>query len=187
MTQLNGWELPAPATRAADSDREAVAERLRLAAGEGRLETAELTERLELAYAARTYAELAELVVDLPADGTAPGTGTLLLKTHMTPLRQTGRWTVPQRIAAECGMLNILIDFTEATCLHREVTLEATCGMGTVQVVVPKGWDVLIDPASTNTARIAVKPGGPVDPTDPVLRIVGHPRTGQIRVKRARR
>ena len=49
-----------------DADRERVAERLRTAAGEGRLTPAELEERLERAFSARTETELEPLVADLP-------------------------------------------------------------------------------------------------------------------------
>ncbi|MFD6564527.1 DUF1707 domain-containing protein [Micromonospora profundi] len=52
--------------RAADADREAVADRLRAALGEGRLDLNEYDERVQNAYAARTYAELDALLVDLP-------------------------------------------------------------------------------------------------------------------------
>jgi hypothetical protein len=51
---------------ASDADREAVAERLRIAAGDGRLTAAELEERLERAFSARTELELEPLVADLP-------------------------------------------------------------------------------------------------------------------------
>jgi Domain of unknown function (DUF1707) len=54
--------------RVADDDRERVAERLRRAAGEGRLAPDELEERLEAAFAARTQADLAPIVADLPAE-----------------------------------------------------------------------------------------------------------------------
>jgi Domain of unknown function (DUF1707) len=54
--------------RVADADRERVADRLRRAAGEGRLAPEELEERLEAAFAARTAADLAPLVADLPAE-----------------------------------------------------------------------------------------------------------------------
>ncbi|MEV7617670.1 DUF1707 domain-containing protein [Streptomyces sp. NPDC089799] len=171
--------------RAADSDRDGAAEQLRTAAGDGRISPAELEERLEQAYAARTYAELEPLVADLPAV-TGAGAETLVLKTHLAAIRQTGPWVVPPRIVAECKMLNILIAFTQAACRHREVTLEASCGMGTIQVVVPAGWHVRIDPTSTNIGRITNRAGGPVDPTAPVLTVLGHPRTGQIRIKQAR-
>jgi hypothetical protein len=52
---------------ASDADRERIAERLRAAAGEGRITPAELGERLETAFSARTEAELEPLVADLPA------------------------------------------------------------------------------------------------------------------------
>lgn len=57
---------PADTARAADADREAVAERLRIAAGEGRIDLEELDERLGLAYGAKTYGQLRALVADLP-------------------------------------------------------------------------------------------------------------------------
>lgn len=52
--------------RASDADREQIAERLRHAAGEGRLLAEELEQRLEGAFSARTYGELDRLVADLP-------------------------------------------------------------------------------------------------------------------------
>jgi hypothetical protein len=51
---------------ASDADRERVAERLRAAAGEGRLTSEELEERLESAFGARTQADLEPLTADLP-------------------------------------------------------------------------------------------------------------------------
>ena len=53
--------------RASDADRERVAERLRAAAGEGRLTAEELEDRLERAFSGRTEGELVPLVADLPA------------------------------------------------------------------------------------------------------------------------
>jgi Domain of unknown function (DUF1707) len=58
----------APALRVADADRERVAERLRRAAGEGRLGPEELEQRLEAAFNARTRGELEPLVADLPPE-----------------------------------------------------------------------------------------------------------------------
>ncbi|MGC4755116.1 DUF1707 SHOCT-like domain-containing protein [Micromonospora trifolii] len=67
--------------RAADSDRAAVADRLRVALDEGRLDLHEYDERLQRAYAARTYADLEALLTDLPPvtpaqrSGLAPAAG----------------------------------------------------------------------------------------------------------------
>ncbi len=52
--------------KASDADREEIAERLRHAAGEGRLLAEELEERLEAVFAARTYGDLDAVVTDLP-------------------------------------------------------------------------------------------------------------------------
>jgi hypothetical protein len=54
-------------TRASDSERERVADRLRAAAAAGRITVEELDERSALAYAAVTRAQLAALLDDLPA------------------------------------------------------------------------------------------------------------------------
>ena len=52
--------------RASQAEREGVVERLRVHAGDGRLDIAELERRIEAAYAAKTRGELAELLADLP-------------------------------------------------------------------------------------------------------------------------
>jgi DUF1707 SHOCT-like domain len=56
--------------RAADSDRQYVADRLRAALDEGRLDLGEYDDRLKATYAARTYGELDKVLNDLP--GVAP-------------------------------------------------------------------------------------------------------------------
>lgn len=67
-------EPPVRELRASDADREATAERLRVAAMEGRLDADELEERLTAAYAARLCSELSPLTADVtpPAPPAAP-------------------------------------------------------------------------------------------------------------------
>jgi len=55
-----------PNLRAADADRERIAERLRKSHAEGRLDMTEFQERLERCYEAKTLGQLGELVRDLP-------------------------------------------------------------------------------------------------------------------------
>jgi Domain of unknown function (DUF1707) len=57
-----------PGLRASDAERERVAEALRRHHLDGRLDTDELQERLERAYAARTTGDLAPLLADLPGE-----------------------------------------------------------------------------------------------------------------------
>ena len=58
--------------RASDADRDAVVDRLREAASEGRLDPEELEERVEAALRARTYGQLGGLLGDLPQNDIAP-------------------------------------------------------------------------------------------------------------------
>lgn len=55
-----------PNLRAADADREQIADRLRKGHAEGRLDLTEFQQRLERCFEAKTYGELDELVRDLP-------------------------------------------------------------------------------------------------------------------------
>jgi len=55
--------------RASDADRDSVAERLNKAFSEGRLSKDEYDSRLESAFSARTYADLDQVLIDLPAVG----------------------------------------------------------------------------------------------------------------------
>jgi hypothetical protein len=57
-----------PSVRAADADREAIADRLRESHGEGRLDVQEFQERLDRCYQAKTAGELEQLVADLPRE-----------------------------------------------------------------------------------------------------------------------
>jgi hypothetical protein len=59
------YEPPTHDLRASDSDREAAVERLRTAGMEGRLDSDELEERIESAYAARWVSELDALTLDV--------------------------------------------------------------------------------------------------------------------------
>ncbi|MGI5211995.1 DUF1707 SHOCT-like domain-containing protein [Plantactinospora sp. CA-290183] len=69
--------------RAGDSDRAVVAERLRLALEEGRLDLHEYDERLQRTYAAKTYGDLDGLLDDLPAT-VPPG------QARLAPLGEAG-------------------------------------------------------------------------------------------------
>lgn len=79
--------------RAADSDRENVAERLRSAHNEGRLDLTEYDERVQRAWAARTYGELDALTADLPqgAARRVPAVGDEMRPLDRPPRRGRGR------------------------------------------------------------------------------------------------
>src|SRR5690348_17197532 len=55
--------------RAADADRQKIADQLKAALDEGRLSLHEYDDRVRIAYAAKTYKDLLLLVADLPRPG----------------------------------------------------------------------------------------------------------------------
>jgi len=161
-------EPPAPRApgpeeqRAGDADRDAVAEMLRIAAGEGRIDLTELEERLGLVNSAKTYGELDLLVADLPQPPpslTLSGAGrepdTLVLRTTTADIRQAGHWVVPRRITAESTTGWITVDFTRAYCPHREVTVEVVTQTGWIQLILPEGWAARVGPLKTYTGHIS--------------------------------
>jgi hypothetical protein len=80
--------VDAASYRAGDADRERVAERIRVALEEGRLNLGEYDERLRQVYAARTYADLDALIADIP--GVTPPS-----QSHLVPSSGDGvtaRW-----------------------------------------------------------------------------------------------
>ena len=180
--------------RAADADREATAEKLRVAAAEGRIDFEELDDRVGQAYSARTYSQLRALVADLPAQpapvpqpNAAGDPETLVLKTTTPNIKQSGQWAVPRRITAQTTAGFITIDFTQATCPHREVAVEAVTRSGWIRLILPEGWAARIGPSSTNTSHISNKAPETADPGAPTIIVTGHPASGYVRIKQRRR
>jgi hypothetical protein len=185
---------PADTARAADADREAAAEKLRVAATEGRIGFEELDDRLGQAFSARTYGQLRALVADLPVQPASmprhdaiPEPETLVLKTTAPNIKQSGRWAVPRRITAETKAGGIKIDFTQATCAHGEVTVEAVTRTGWIRLILPDGWAARIGPSSTNTSHISNKAAEIAHPGLPTVIVNGHPLFGYIKIKQRRR
>src|SRR6516165_9494507 len=116
-----GGEIARSELRASHDDRDRVVELLRVSAGDGRLTAEELDERLELAMTARTYGELARLVADLPAEGSAvspavapPAKDVVRIDTRSGHVRRVDRWVVPNRMEVKVTSGQVLLDFTQA-------------------------------------------------------------------------
>lgn len=143
-----------PEMRAGDTDRDRVAQVLRDAAGEGRLTLEELDERLDLVYAAKTYADLEPLTRDLPEAGTsavpAPRTGTSVDWRPvdgapswssgiaiMSGFTRTGVWNVPRSFFSFAFWGGGKIDLREARFTEGEATINAFALMGGVEIIAP--------------------------------------------------
>jgi hypothetical protein len=177
--------VPLPATRVSDADREAAAEQLRVAAADGRLELSELDDRLTAAYGAKTRGELAAVTADL--DSAPPDTRPLTLRTRSGTIKRAGQWLVPAQIVAECTSGSIKLDFTEANVPHREVIVRATASSGSVVLIVPHDWVVVMDDVSSSSGSIVNKVGGEPGLYVQTLRVNGSVRSGTIKARYPRR
>jgi hypothetical protein len=183
--------------RVSDADRHQVAELLRQAAGEGRLDLDELDERLEATFAAKTYADLVPITLDLPV---LPHQGTAAPTRSTTPTQatydsslalmgsasRTGAWLVPERHTAFSMMGGVDLDLREATFASREVTIVANTIMGAVDIVVDAHTVVVVDGVglmgSFEQGRDRVE--AQLGPDSPVVRVKGFALMGAVTVVR---
>ena len=183
--------------RVSDDDRHKVAEILREAAGEGRIDLDELDERLEATYAAKTYADLVPITVDLPAHepGTVP-----LPKREVMPASTThnssiavmgecvrrGAWLVPASHTAFSLMGSVTLDLRGATFAERDVTIIANAVMAEVKVIVDAGTNVVVSgvPIMGEFHQAKDKVAPQLGPDSPVVRVKGVALMGSVSVQR---
>ncbi len=191
--------------RVSDQERYAVAEVLRQAAGEGRIDLTELDERLEATFAAKTYADLVPLTADLPALAATghpvvppvqhprptqppaylpayPGSLALMAET-----RRSGVWRVDPHQWAFAMMGSVVLDLRHAHFTTRDVLITANALMGSVDVVVDPAIVVVVDGVGimgeyTERRSRKVKPR--VVPGAPIVRVKGVAVMGSVTVRR---
>jgi hypothetical protein len=147
-----------PATlRISDADRHQVAEILREAAGEGRIDIDELDERLEATYAARTYADLVPITFDLPAHGQQPvqvpaspspvvqGPASESHVAILSGLDRKGVWVVPRQLSVFAMMGGADLDLREAKFAAQEVVITVNAFMGGAQITVGPHTNVVME------------------------------------------
>jgi hypothetical protein len=98
-------------------------------------------------------------------------------------VKQTGYWVVPSSITAG----NTTVDFTQAECSHREVTLRATCGSGSIVIIVPRGWLVRMEVVTSGMGNVVNNATEPPEANLPILRVYGQVRMRTIKLKHPRR
>jgi hypothetical protein len=185
--------------RASDADRERIANVLREAAGDGRLTMAELDERLDAVYAAKTYAELEPITHDLPAHGDAQlpvpaaasadparfgGQGSSAgAVAILGGFSRKGDWVVPRTFNAFMLMGGGEIDMREARFEDREVSIHIVAIMGGCEIIVPQDATVRVTGVGILGA-FEHSDAGPGSPDGPVITIDGVAIMGGVDVKR---
>ncbi|MEU6067256.1 DUF1707 domain-containing protein [Streptomyces sp. NPDC047082] len=197
----------APELRASDADRERVAEVLRDALAEGRLDMEEFEERLEATYSARTYRELAPITRDLPGPEVAAPPVVSLHKDSgasgswagritggegssagavaiMSGFQRKGRWTMPKRFNCFAFWGGGEIDLREADFADREVEINCVAIMGGVQVIVPPGVEVVVRGIGIMGGFDHREEGVPGEPGAPRVIVSGFAFWGGVGVER---
>lgn len=198
---------PARTMRIGHAERDEVIEVLREAAGEGRLTTEELTERIELTAAAKFYVDLDPIVADLPVPPpsdrirptqrpprAAPGASDapghhpfdpLVLRASWDNAKRKGRWTTPPFIRLEAVGATAEVNFLEATTDLPEIDVEVSGGMGNAVVVVPEDWGVNIDRLSSSWGTVRSKVAADPQPGKPLVRVHGSMGMGAFTARHA--
>ncbi|MFE7532233.1 DUF1707 domain-containing protein [Kitasatospora sp. NPDC057542] len=176
--------------RVSDADREKVAELLRDAYAEGRLDADEHAERIEAAYAAKTFGDLVPLTRDLPARPLSfekqPLDAPQATRPPQPPARQEsptvvaifggasrkGRWRVGSHLSAFAAFGGVEIDLTDAVFESPEVEITVTAIFGGVEVRVPE--NVSLQGSGVGIfGGFDVREQTAADPYAPVVRVKG--------------
>lgn len=187
--------------RASDADRDRVAEQLREALAEGRLSAEEHAERLDAVYQAKTYAELAPIVRDLPAAGGVrlpeaqtpigpevrddlppPQAGSPNIVAIFSGADRKGRWLVSPDTNVVSVFGGVELDLRQAVLSRREVTINVVAIMGGVNIVVPAGVRV-IDSIANVFGGTSV-PADDLGEPNAVIRLTGFTLFGGVNVER---
>lgn len=160
-------------TLASDADREVICARLQEAHVHGRLTMDELSERLDVALNARTRGELLPLIQDLPAPQ-GSYVGPPAKRWHIGVLgttRRNGRWTVPAESWWTSVMGRCRLDLTRAHFEAPVTTITIARAMGSIEVRVPKGFEIHLEGTSLLGRKYLRLDGPPPPPGAPVIRI----------------
>jgi Domain of unknown function (DUF1707) len=183
-----GGEIARSELRASHDDRDRVVEMLRVSAGDGRLTAEELDERLEQAMTARTYGELARLVADLPATGSAVSPAMPLLAkdvvridTRSGHVKRVDRWVVPQRMEVKVTSGHVLLDFTQAVITQPTLKLNVEVSSGHIRLLTRPGIVVDADEVAIRSGHVRVKaPWGSEVPVQLHVEVTGKVGSGHL-------
>lgn len=187
--------------RISDDDRHAVAEVLRQAAGEGRIDLDELDQRLEAAYAAKTYGDLVPITADLPVAATpgpvvpaaghrppVPAGGPTYSSSFsvMGDCTRRGAWEVPAKHNAFSLMGGVTLDLREARFAAHETTIEAYAIMAGIDVIVNPWTRVVVEGFGImgDFSEARSKVAAELTADSPVVRVRGMALMAGVSVKR---
>lgn len=172
-------------TRVTDADRDQVAERLRFAAGHGRIDIQELERRLEALYNARTYGELERLINDLPLDDAGDAVSyddTMEIRQTGVRIVRRGRWQVPRRVVLTGRFGATRLDFSHALIAHPDVEIALDTSWTSIRIIVPKGASVDADQLTMSVGSLSNSAASVAQKNAPRFRVTGSHTGGRVRI-----
>ena len=173
-----------PARPVTDADREAAAESLADAAGDGRLTLEEFSDRVGAVWAADRHEEIAAATAGVEP---APPVGsTRTVSTVVSVVgdqRRTGRWRLPARLRGYSLMGDIKLDLRSVVCSEPEVEITTVALMGDLVVEVPEGVEVELGGFALMGDRELRLAPVPRVPGTPPIRIRGYALMGDVKVR----
>ncbi|NUP46795.1 MAG: DUF1707 domain-containing protein [Catenulispora sp.] len=173
----------APHLRVSPEEREEAAERIRLAAGDGRLTVEELESRLELALSALTYGELDALVDDLPSRPAPAAPESMRLAISYGHLERVGTWRIPRWLNVELSVASAYLDFRSAPIPTGGVNVRFQAQRSKIVLAVPADAAVAVQELGRHRSKI-VQRGRAVATTGPAIRLTGDLWGSKLTVKR---
>ncbi|MFV0452182.1 MAG: DUF1707 domain-containing protein [Propioniciclava sp.] len=191
--------------RIGHAERDATVEQLREAAGDGRLTLDELDERIGVAMAARTRADLRPVLIDLlpPSDveitvnphavvarAGEPGWSwqdPLVLTARWDDVVRAGPWAVPPFLEIHSGAGNVKLNFIDARVSVDRIDLVIDGGAGDVILIVDEGWGVdlsRLDPGMGGLKTSVAPTAGEGRPT---IMVRGRSRLGTVKARHPNR
>ena len=180
-------EADRPATRASDSERDQVVELLSEHAAVGRLTLAELEERIQQAYNARTHAELAILTRDLPDHQTQPKVRRKVTRWFVAIMggsTRRGRFRLSGSVMSIAVMGGDTIDLRDAEVDGDEVVINAFALMGGTDIYVPDSIELVVEGFALMGGNDERGSRRPARAGAPVIRIRAYSLMGGIDVWR---
>ena len=201
MGEIEGRPYDPSQMRISDADRQRVADVLRDAAGDGRLDLEELDERLERTWQAKTYGDLVPITVDLQAAApVVPPAGVPVRRTPaglpavghassvaiMGDCKRRGVWHVPERHSAFSLMGSVTLDLREAVLASHDTHINASAIMGDVKILVPAHMHVVVDgtPIMGDYGQAKDRVPAELGPGSPTVRVRGVALMGSVQVQR---
>jgi hypothetical protein len=171
-----------PTLRISDADRERTATDLARARAEGRLTLEELSQRLDLVYAAKTQTELEPLTSDLPALPDPGRRTTSWIVSILGGSRRAGRWRAADRIRVIAFLGGVDLDLSQAIVTGPDIRLTCFALFGGIDVIVPRGVDVELTGFSLIGGRDLEIGDEPARPGTPVVHVRAFTLLGGISV-----